>query len=74
MGTYQGVLLLFSGLEHGCCLPQDPPQPSPVFSMLASQTSSPGYEEGEEEGGRAHPSMSKQHASRVSHKSVHGEG
>ena len=56
MATHQGVLLLFSGLEHGCCLPQDPPQPPPVSSMLASQTSSPGYK-GEEEGGRAHPSM-----------------
>ena len=69
-----GVLVLFSGQEHGCCLLQGPPQPPPVFSMLASQTSPPGYKEGEEEGGRAHPSVSKQHASSLSHKSVHGEG
>ena len=72
MATHQGVLLLFSGLEHGCFLPQDPPQPPPVSSMLASQTSSPGYK-GEEEGGRAHPSMSKK-AGGLSHKSGHGEG
>ena len=73
IAAYQGVLLLFSGLEHGRSLPWDPPQPPPVFSMLGSQTCSPGYE-GEEEGDRAHSCMSKQHASSLSHKSVHGEG
>ena len=41
MATYQGVLLLFSGQEHGCCLQHGPPQPPLVFSMLASQTSPP---------------------------------
>ena len=44
MAAYQGVLLLFSGPGHGCCLPQGPLQPPQVFSMLASQTSSPGCE------------------------------
>ena len=42
MAAYQGVLLLFSGQEHGRSLRQGPPQLLPVFSMLASQTAPPG--------------------------------
>ena len=40
--VHQGDLLLLWGPEHDCCLPQGPPQPPPVFSMSASQTSPPG--------------------------------
>ena len=45
MATYQGALLLLPGPEQGCYPPCGPPQPPPVSSMLASQTSPPGVAE-----------------------------
>ena len=39
--VYQGVLLLWSGPEHSCYPPLCPPQPPPVSSMQAFQTSPP---------------------------------
>ena len=41
MATYQDALLLLRGPEQDCCPPWGPPQPSPVSSMLVSQTSPP---------------------------------
>ena len=39
--VHQDDLLLLSGLGHGCCHQHHPPQPLPIYSMLASHTSSP---------------------------------
>lgn len=47
--THQGGFLLFLGPEQGCCLPHGSPQPSPTFSMLASQTLVPGKSGGQEQ-------------------------
>ena len=45
MATYQGALLLLPGPEQDCCPQRGPPQPPPVSSMLAAQTSPPGVAE-----------------------------
>ena len=48
MATHQGGFLLFLGPEQDCCLPHGPPQPPPIFSMLAPQTLVPGKRGGQE--------------------------
>ena len=45
---YQGGVLLFLGPGQDCCLPHGPPQPPPIFSMLAPQTLVPGKRGGQE--------------------------